>query len=90
LLDGLRHNTEQQLLWNKISAQLSTALKGGKCRVEAVLLSPTKQRMAVCSEWKTLFGLRVHQVGAIFDFEDNAIVGRIAEGKRGKEGWVQR
>jgi superfamily II DNA or RNA helicase len=90
LLDGVRRNADQDEVWGKITGRLSAALKGGKCRVEAAVVSPSKQRMASCSEWKTLLGLRVHQVGAIYDLADNALIGRLAEGKRRTNGWVSR
>ena len=54
------------------------------------MVSPSKQRIASCSEWKTLLGFRVQQVGAIYDLAGNALIGRLAEGKRGADGWVSR
>jgi hypothetical protein len=90
LLDGVRRNADQSEVWSKIIDRLSHALRGGKCRVEAAVVSPSKQRIASCSEWKTLLGFRVQQVGAIYDLADNALIGRLAEGKRGADGWVSR
>jgi hypothetical protein len=90
LLDGIRRTTDQDEVWSKITGRLSVALKGGKSRVEAAVVSPSKQRVASCSEWKTLLGFRVHQVGAIYDLADNVLIGRLAEGKRGANGWVSR
>jgi hypothetical protein len=89
LLDGIRRTTDQDEVWSKITGRLSVALKWGKSRIEAAVVSPSKQRVASCSEWKTL-GFRVHQVGAIYDLADNVLIGRLAEGKRGANGWVSR
>lgn len=67
---------------------MAVALKGGKPRVEAALLSPSNRHLAICSESKTLLGLRVRQMGAIYDLADQSIIGRIAEGKRNGTGWA--
>ena len=58
--------------------------------VEAAILSPSKQRLATCAESKRMLGLRVQQVGAVYDLVDDAIIGRLAEGKRNGSGWVRR
>lgn len=90
MLDGLRHNADQDTIWDKVSKHMSRVLKGGTCRVEAAILSPSKQRLATCAENKTMLGFRVHQVGAVYDLIDDAIIGRLAEGKRNGSGWVAR
>jgi hypothetical protein len=36
------------------------------------------------AESKTLLGFRVHQVGAVYDLIDDMIIGRLAEGSRGR------
>jgi hypothetical protein len=65
-------------------------LNGSTCRIEAATLSPSKQRLAACAENKTMLGFRVHQIGAVYDLIDDAIIGRQAEGKRNGGGWVAR
>ena len=50
--------------------------------------SPDKRHLAICSEVRTLLGLRVHQAGLLYSMEDGAIVGRIAIGKRTGKGWI--
>ena len=90
MLDGMRHNADQDDMWDKIAQRLTRALKGGNCRIEAAILSPSKQRLATCAESKTMLGLRVHQVGAVYDLADDAIIGRLAQGKRNRSGWVAR
>jgi hypothetical protein len=90
MLDGMRHNADQCEIWDEIAQRLNRAMKGGKCRIEAAILSPSKQRLATCAESKTMLGLRVHQVGAVYDLIDDAIIGRLAEGKRNGSGWERR
>ena len=67
----------------------STALRGSRCRVETAHVSPDKRHLAICSEVRTLLGLRVHQAGMLYSVEDGSIVGRIAIGKRTAKGWVE-
>jgi hypothetical protein len=88
MLDGMRHNADQGEIWDRIALCLTRALKGGKCRIEAATLSPSKERLATCAESKTMLGLRVHQVGVVYDLIDDAIIGRLAEGKRNGRSWV--
>jgi superfamily II DNA or RNA helicase len=90
MLDGIRHNADHKFLWEKVSKHLTHALKGSNCRIGAAILSPSKQRLAACAESKRLLGLRVHQIGAVYDLADDALVGRLAEGKRIGNGWVAR
>ena len=82
LLNGIRRNAEQSELWGKVAGRLSVALKSGKCRVEAAMLSPGKHRLACCSESKTLLGLRVRHIGSVYDLAGDTIIGRLADGKR--------
>jgi len=90
MLDGLRHTADQDNIWDRVAQRLTRALKGGTCRIEAATLSPSKQRLATCAESKTMLGLRVHQVGAVYDLIDDTIIGRLAEGKRRGGGWLAR
>jgi hypothetical protein len=90
MLDGMRHNADQGETWEKITQRLNLAMKSGKCRIEAAVLSPSKQRVATCAESKTMLGLRVHQIGAVYDLVDDAIIGKLVQGKRNGNGWVAR
>jgi hypothetical protein len=90
LLDGIRRNTDEDQQWSRVAERIATALKGGKCKVEAAILSPSKRHLAACAESKSYLGLRVSYVGAIYDLADNAIVGRVPEGKRSGGGWSAR
>lgn len=88
MFDGTRRTADQESLWTRVDDRLAVALKGGKPRVEAALLSPSNRHLAICSESKSLLGLRVRQYGAIFDLADQSIIGKIAEGKRNGTGWA--
>jgi superfamily II DNA or RNA helicase len=90
MLDGVRHSTDQAATWEKIAQRLAHVMKRGKYRIEAATLSPSRQRLATCAESKTMLGLRVHQIGAVYDLVDDAIIGRPAEGKRNGSGWTAR
>jgi superfamily II DNA or RNA helicase len=90
LLEGMRRNNDENQLWNHVAERVSSATKGNKCRVEAAILSPSKRHLATCAESKSLFGFRVNHIGAIYDLADNAIVGRVAEGKRSGGNWSAR
>lgn len=89
LLMGIRRNTDREIVWPKISARLAKAIKNDRCKVEAAIMSPTEKLIATCAETRALLGFRVHQIGAIYNLADDTIIGRIAEGKRGKSGWVE-
>lgn len=88
LLHGVRHNVDAADYWEEIGFKASSALRGSRCHVEAAFVSPDKRHLAVCSEVRTLLGLRVQQAGLLYSIEDNLIVGRIAMGKRTPKGWV--
>ncbi|MGP9812926.1 SNF2-related protein [Rhodopseudomonas sp. NSM] len=90
LLDGIRRNADQNEVWPTLAEKVTAELKNGKCRVEAAMLSPSKKHLAACAESKTMLGLRVHQIGAVFDIADSVLVGHVAEGKRNKGHWEAR
>jgi SNF2-related domain/Helicase conserved C-terminal domain len=90
MLDGMRRTADEAQLWDSVAPRVTAAVKGAKCRVEAAALSPTKMHLATCSEARTLMGIRVRQVGAVYNLNDTAIVGRLAVGKRGPGGWAAR
>ena len=90
MLDGVRHGADQNDIWEKVVLHLNRLLKTRNCRIEAATLSPLTDRLAICVETKTLLGLRVHQIGAVYDLVDDAIIGRLAEGRRNGSSWVAR
>jgi hypothetical protein len=90
MLDGASHTADEAQVWSDIVPKVSKALKGKTCRIEAAARSPTGRHLATCSEVRSLWGLRVRQVGAIYTIDDGSIVGRLAVGKRGSRNWARR
>jgi hypothetical protein len=88
MLDGVRRTADDEHLWDEIAERVGTALKVKKCQIEAAVLSPAQQHLAVCSEIRTMLGIRVRHAGAIYDLADHSVFGRIAEGKRGDSRWI--
>jgi hypothetical protein len=87
LLHGVRRTVDAPDRWGDIALKASTALRS-RCRVETAHVSPDKRHLAICSEVRTLLGLRVQQAGLLYSMDDKSIVGRIAMGKRTAKGWV--
>jgi hypothetical protein len=87
LLDGVRRTSDAREHWEDIAFKVSTALSS-RCCVETARVSPDARHIAICSEVRTLLGLRVHQAGLLYSIDEQAIVGRIAMGKRTPKGWV--
>ncbi len=88
LLHGVGRTTDASDRWDEIASKASSALRGSRCRVETAHVSPDKRHLAICSEVRTLLGLRVHQAGLLYSVEDESIVGHIAMGKRTSKGWI--
>jgi superfamily II DNA or RNA helicase len=88
LLHGIRRTADAPDRWDEIASKASSALRGSRCRVETAHVSPDKRHLAICSEVRTLLGLRVHQAGLLYSIEDGSIVGRVAMGKRTPNGWI--
>jgi hypothetical protein len=90
MLDGVRHAVDETELWDGVGTKISMALKGSKCRIEAAVRSPAGGHLATCSEVRSMWGMRLRQVGSIYNIEDSSIMGRLAIGKRGPGNWVAR
>jgi hypothetical protein len=89
MLNGIKRNSDETERWRDVADRLAFATKGGKYNVEAAILSPNGQHLATCSELRRMLGMRVHQVGAIYDLTSDSIVGRICTGKRGRDSWIE-
>lgn len=89
ILDGVRRNAEETDVWSNVAERVADAVGGGKCNIEAAICSPSGRHLAACSQVKTMMGLRVHHVGAIFELSSNSIIGRIASGKRNRNKWIE-
>jgi len=89
LLDGIKRSADEPQLWDAVKTKASAVLGNSGCRVEAAVLSPDKQHLAVCLKVPTLFGLRVHQAGLVYAIGDHSVVGRAAQGRRTSKGWSE-
>src|SRR4029450_6334893 len=87
LLNGITRTAEEPQLWEAVTTKVAATLGKGRCRVEAAVLSPDRRHLAVCSEVRTLLGLRVHHAGVVYALSDHAVVGRVVQGRRTSEGW---
>ncbi len=89
LLNGIKRTADEPQLWDAVTTKASAVLGKGRCRVEAAVLSPDKQHLAVCLEVRTLLGFRVHQAGLVYSIGDHSVVGRAAQGRRTGKGWSE-
>lgn len=89
LLNGVKRTADEPQLWEAVATKVAAMLGKGRCRVEAAVLSPDSQHLAVCSEVRTLLSLRVHQAGLVYAIGDHSVVGRVARGRRTSEGWSE-
>jgi superfamily II DNA or RNA helicase len=89
LLNGVNRSTDGQQWWDDAAVKLTATLGKGRCRVEATVLSQNKRHLAICSEVRTMLGLKVRQAGFVYSIEDRSIVGRVAQGRRTSAGWTE-
>jgi superfamily II DNA or RNA helicase len=71
-----------------LEAAVSRKLNGLKCRLVSGVMSPTKVALAVCAETKSMLGLKKNYIGFVFSPEKRDIIGKVAQGKRSKSGWL--
>jgi hypothetical protein len=50
MLDGVKRNSDRSEKWHDIADLIAAATKGGKCYVQAAILSPNNKHLATCSE----------------------------------------
>lgn len=87
LLNGIRRTTDREDLWPEISVLASHAIDA-RSEVEAAILSPSGEYLAVCVQAKNWIGLRTRQSGLLYAIRNGEAVGRIVVGRRGEQGWV--
>jgi hypothetical protein len=71
-----------------LEAAASRKLNGSKCRIVSGAISPTKSALAVCAESKMMLGLKKNCVGFVFSPQKREIIGKVAQGKHSKTGWI--
>lgn len=86
LLNGLRRKGDKPELWTRIAEDMSR-IANAKSQVEAAILSPNEQYLAVCVETTNWLGLRTRQAGLLYSIPEREAIGRIVAGKRGAQGW---
>lgn len=87
LLNGLRRKADKPELWTRIAEDMSR-IADAKSQVEAAILSPSEQYLAVCVETKNWLGLKTRQAGLLYSIQEQEAIGRIVTGKRGAQGWA--
>jgi hypothetical protein len=87
LLNGMRRKADKPELWTRIAEDVSR-IADAKSQVEAALLSPSEQYLAVCLETKNWLGLKTRQAGLLYSIQQHEAIGRIVAGKRGAQGWA--
>jgi len=88
LLNGIRRISNRMDIWDHIGEVVSREIGRG-CKVEGSELSPDGQHLSVCLKLRFWLGLKVRYVGLVYSIGDDAIVGRIAMGKRDERGWIR-
>ncbi|MCB9773486.1 MAG: DEAD/DEAH box helicase [Nitrospiraceae bacterium] len=89
LINGTRRTIDEPQLWNAVSTHVATTLGKGQCRVEAAIISPDRRNLAVSVEVRTLLGFRLRQAALVYSIGDNSVVGRVTQGRRTSEGWIE-
>ena len=89
LLSGVRRTANETELWDDVALMISNAVGGGRCKVEAAVLSPDKQHLAICAEVRTMLGFRVRHVGSLYSIKEPNLVGRMVQGRRAPSGWLE-
>jgi hypothetical protein len=89
LLDGTKRTRDESSVWEAIATDLEGILKKGHCKIESAILSPDKQHLAVCSEVRTLLGLRLRHAGFLYTLKDKTIIGRVTLGHRTSNTWEE-
>jgi superfamily II DNA or RNA helicase len=60
-----------------------------KSKIVSGAISPTKNALAVCAVVKHFLGLKTNHIGFVFSPLTREIVGKVAKGKRTKQGWFE-
>jgi hypothetical protein len=87
LLNGLRRKADKPELWTRTAEDVSRIAEA-KSEVEAAILSPSDQLLAVCVETKNWLGLKTRQAGLLYSIQEQEAIGRIVAGKRAGQGWT--
>jgi hypothetical protein len=89
MLEGVKHSMDGREEYPVLEGKLSAMLNGSKCRIISGTYSPTNRALAICAEVKFFMGLRTNYAGFVYSSENEEITGRIAQGKRSKQSWIE-
>lgn len=87
LLDGVKRKTDGQEMWAQLAMLASPLVGGGKCTVEAAVLSEDGQQLIACIHVRTWL-IKVRHAGVFFSVKDRAVVGRVRIGRRDGGAWL--
>jgi len=89
LLNGINRTADNPQIWNALTINIAEILGRSRdqCRVESAILSPDEQSLAVCSEVRTWWGLKIRQAGFVYSISNNCVIGSVVQGQRTSEGW---
>ncbi len=86
LLDGVNRKSEGQMFWSQIESSATPLVGGGRCTVEASILSPDRHRIVACLHVRSWL-IKVRYAGILFSVQDRTIVGRVRTGRRDGNSW---
>lgn len=86
-MNGLRRKADKPEIWTKIAEDVSR-VASAKSHVEAAILSPSAQYLAVCLETRDWLGLRTRYTGLVYSIPEQEAIGKIVAGKRGARDWA--
>ena len=89
LLNGVGRSADEPQVWETVASCIVDKLKGGRCRVEAAVLSTDRLHLAVCAEVSTFLGFRVRYAGCLYSLADQSVVGQVTLGQRTIRGMVR-
>lgn len=87
LLDETQRGVEVEIT-EAMCTKLASAAKYKTCKIESNRSNPNKKVVAVCFSCKSFLGLKIRHLGALYSLTNGVVIGRVAEGSRGSNGWT--
>jgi hypothetical protein len=89
LLNASIKSADEFHIWNEVMIKAPAVIRKGSSYIESAVLSIDRRHLAVCVEVRTLLGFRVRYIGLVYDIMEKAIVGKVVQGRRSKNGWEE-
>ena len=89
LLDGISHKSDVADRWPIIAQKVAASAGLKTIEVVSAELSPSGNTLALCCVAKSLFGLRVRHIGALYSVGESSVLGRVVLGQRMKDCWIR-